>query len=121
MKNIFEILDEIKDRHQLTSDKDVADLLGTSTSNLANWKRRGTVPYFELIQYSIHNHIDIKTLIYKGYILKNAENNKISEPETDYESASKRLNTIIKLLKEHPELEEHFFYYLKSILTKPGT
>jgi len=120
MKDIFEIIDEIKIHHQLTNDKDVADLLGTNTSNLANWKRRGTVPYFELIRYCVNNQVDIKSLICKDYSLKDNDTSIVSESTPDYKSASKRIEIINKILKEHPELEEHIFYYLKSLLTKPN-
>lgn len=42
------------------------------------------------------------------------------DPESIYNKEHTRLQEIIEILRDHPELEDHLFHYLKSILTKPG-
>lgn len=42
------------------------------------------------------------------------------DPRSIYQTKSEYIRKINEILNEHPELEEHVYHYLKSILTNPG-
>ena len=41
------------------------------------------------------------------------------DPESIYNKEHTRLQEINEILKDHPKLEDHIYYYLKSLISKP--
>lgn len=51
MSELEIIIDKIKEFENIKKDKEVADLLGISESNLYQMKKREKIPYLEIINY----------------------------------------------------------------------
>ena len=70
MKSFSEIIEEIKDivseefPGRKVFDKDVAELLGVSSNNLATLKKRNKLPYEELLDFCARRSLSINWLLY---------------------------------------------------------
>lgn len=97
MKEINEILNRIKENHIIEKDKEVADILGISQQNLANCKKRNSIPYKEIISYCEYYKISM------SYILTGKYQESVSKI-IDYKKEC------IKII-ENSNKEESIIYY----------
>lgn len=70
---IEDILSRIKQIENVTTFKDVADILNVSEVNISQWRKRNSIPYDKLIKYCKKNDVSFDWLITgRGpiYILK---------------------------------------------------
>ncbi len=118
-----QILSRIKEGLNLTSDTELANLLGINKSTLANWYSRNTMDY-DLV-FSICEHLNLNWILTgEGEMLANPDENELNcsfEPDltSDYErkflekqldkkdnEIAKLTQKIIQLNKEVGALEE---------------
>ncbi len=63
MDHLIKIIDRIKEFKNLQSDTAVAKALGISQSTFAERKKRGTIPYSELINFADKEHLNLDWLL----------------------------------------------------------
>lgn len=58
------VLSRVKRVIKSKTDVDVAEALGVSKSNVPTWRKRGTVPYKELVMWAEDRHVSLNWLFY---------------------------------------------------------
>lgn len=91
MIEIKNILERIKKKLKLKSDKEVAEIMGVPQQNITNWKSRNTIPYLEIISLCLLKNINLI------YILTGEKNEKIND---NNENLSKNEIELIQKIKK---------------------
>lgn len=91
MIDFKDILERIKKKLKLKSDREVAEIMGVQQQNITNWKTRNTVPYQEIISLCLVRNINLI------YILTGKEN---KETNNSNENLSKNESELIKKIKK---------------------
>lgn len=95
--NVTEVIKRAKKIHGFKSDKDLADHLSTSRSNIASWKRRGSIPSKYLFKITEFTGVSTDWLV-----------NGDEEAETTEEPSNEELNVdILWLALNNLELDLH--------------
>lgn len=114
MKTFSEIIEKIKNIEDVSRDKEIATTLGVSKNVFSNWKRRNTIPYKILQEYCRSKNISLDSLLGDGKIAL-----MVKDPDVIYNKERVCVREIMKILHDNPELDEHIYHYLNSLITKP--
>lgn len=94
MIEIKNILERIKKKLKLKSDKEVAEIMGVPQQNITNWKSRNTIPYLEIISLCLLKNINLI------YILTGEKDEKINDNDKDL--SRNEIELIQKIKKLNP-------------------
>lgn len=96
---INEIIERLKEKLKLKTDKELHELMGVSQGVFSNWKSRNTIPYQEITTICFLKNINMK------YILTGNEEEILEENENFKEK-------IIQNLEKLNDKELKYFYHL---------
>ena len=96
MRDIFEIISIIKEKNNLKSETQVAEILGMSQQVLSAYKKRGTIPYQEIIEYCHKESLSLDWL-FTGV---GETNLQPAEKEITLKDVKRTLDKIESLLKK---------------------
>lgn len=84
MLNIKDVLNRLKEVMGFEKDNQIAEFLEVSSSHLANYKVRGTIPFEKIIEKSIGNY-NLEYIFFGKGRTTPPKFDLDSEPEIDYE------------------------------------
>lgn len=96
---INEIIERLKEKLKLKTDKELYELMGVSQGVFSNWKSRNTIPYQEITTICFSKNINMK------YILTGNEDEILEENENFKDK-------IIQNLEKLNDKELKYFYHL---------
>lgn len=96
---INEIIERLKEKLKLRTDKELYEIMGVSQGVFSNWKARNTIPFEEITTLCFSKNINMK------YILTGEENENIKE-NINFK------DKIIENLEKLNDKELKYFYFL---------
>jgi len=100
--------------------KEFAISIGASPGNVGDWLKGRSEPSS---RYLLRIHeiygVDILWLLTGESEKDHSLSMTVNEPAPTYNKERVRVREIMKILYDHPDLEDHIYHYLKSLITKP--
>lgn len=101
----IEIIARLKEKFNITSDKELYDLMGVTQGTFSNWKNRNKIPYEELTTICFNNNLDLR------YILTGENDEKIQNENNKNNKINHR-EELIKMLEDLNDKKAEIYYHL---------
>ncbi|WP_417842154.1 LexA family transcriptional regulator [Terasakiella sp.] len=63
MNNAIEVIERLKDAHEVETDKQLSEILGVSKTGVFNWRSRDVIPYKEVCSTALEKGITLQWLL----------------------------------------------------------
>ena len=103
MQEIYKILNRIKGRFDITTDTELAELLGVKQNTISSWRSRGNIPYKKIIAFCVKHDID------QDYFFGDQETVKTS-------SLNSEMSELVQILSSLKDEDTSRFNVVKSLL-----
>lgn len=103
MQDIYKILNRIKGWFDISTDAELADLLGVKQNTISSWRSRGSIPYKKIIAFCKKHDIN------KDHFFED-------EPKEETSSLSSEISDLAQILSDLKNKDLTRFNLMKSLL-----
>lgn len=103
MQDIYKILNRIKGWFDISTDAELADLLGVKQNTISSWRSRGSIPYKKIIAFCKKHDID-KNHFFEG------------DPKAEKSNLSNEISDLAQILSDLKDKDLARFNMMKSLI-----